>query len=601
MKRQTVAAALLLLAGCHATTDLTPDGTDLRVATAPLDFGTLALFAKATRTIALQNASAAPVQLQLVTHAPFTAPAFVSVPGGATVMLSVGFSPQVAGAATGTVELARETTTRTIALSGAGVACPVPDVCHDVQVVDGACTVATAADGAACQASCLRDGTCHAGTCVGSALACDDANACTVDFCDAQTGCSHAPVQCPSTKCNVATCDPQNGCGLAPVQDGTSCGDAVCAWADICLDGACQRAPTPNAPLECKYSDVVAGDTWTCALTLGGHVRCWGGLSTYGENPFDQAPSYVVMPPTAMDGFFDEVAIAANDRFCAVSSGGIVHCGWSSESPSAGSLAGASGIALSRLTGSWSDEGWVVSAQGALSTWSDGGALVPVSHAPVKGIVQDWSGLWVLDAQGNLDWTSDWGLPELDNVPIAAPGHVMQVVDWGVDGPTQTFLLYDNGAVDLIASAPPYPSFERVWDAGAVAVGGASSTSWDLWNDENVLRRVRRAGHVHVERGRRPALSGARRDREAHRAAELHVCALNDLGDIWCWGDNTFGQLDDQQLDLAPRFLDLRASSISAGMRVSDGGLYLLQQELRDLEIDAGTTTSQVQFLGAGR
>jgi hypothetical protein len=91
----------------------------------------------------------------------------------------------------------------------------------------GGCRHAMVPDGAGCADGdrCNGTETCRAGTCtVGTPLACDDGDACTVDACTAQQGCTHAA---------VAGCQ---ACGSA-----VDCDDADQCTADACSAGRCEH------------------------------------------------------------------------------------------------------------------------------------------------------------------------------------------------------------------------------------------------------------------------------------------------------------------------------------------------------------------------
>ncbi len=108
--------------------------------------------------------------------------------------------------------------------------------------------------------------------CAGDGGVCDDANACTVDACTANNGCSHAevaddggcdldgsactidicksgtclasgPVVCnDKNSCTADACDPTSGkCAHIAAADDTSCNDGdLCTSADMCKSGSCK-------------------------------------------------------------------------------------------------------------------------------------------------------------------------------------------------------------------------------------------------------------------------------------------------------------------------------------------------------------------------
>jgi len=131
----------------------------------------------------------------------------------------------------------------------------------------GAC-VASPSPGTACT---LTADKCSAGICdstgacvKGAALSCDDGDACTVDACDAATGCTHTAKSCPppSDACTVATCDKTSGaCGFVA----KSCDDGNPCTADSCnASTGCAHAPIAG----CSF-DAGAADTGTTPKDSG--------------------------------------------------------------------------------------------------------------------------------------------------------------------------------------------------------------------------------------------------------------------------------------------------------------------------------------------
>ncbi len=173
--------------------------------------------------------------------------------------------------------------------------CPAPEEACRIAACDPevGCVAIDAPDGTACGAGC-EAGTCHAGACVSTfcddanactldtcdvdsgqclhtaARSCDDDNACTADRCDALTGaCVHedAASACPdvAAECHAPSCDPVIGCTSAPVADGTSCGGGCGAGAcsngvcvpSVCDDAnACTRDHCEDSGATCWHEDI---------------------------------------------------------------------------------------------------------------------------------------------------------------------------------------------------------------------------------------------------------------------------------------------------------------------------------------------------------
>jgi hypothetical protein len=171
--------------------------------------------------------------------------------------IEVRFAPQRQGRFLGQLWLsAGEGHETFVMLSGNGY--PVPncaskDPCKTsvFDAATGTCVETVAADGAACEtgSACTLAATCQSGRCVGKERSCDDGNACTVDVCNAATGCENLPAPpCPGDgACMVGTCDPAVGCGLKPAADGAACGPVQsCDRAQVCMAGACVERDPPD-------------------------------------------------------------------------------------------------------------------------------------------------------------------------------------------------------------------------------------------------------------------------------------------------------------------------------------------------------------------
>lgn len=127
-----------------------------------------------------------------------------------------------------------------------------PSACH-VAVFDKAaarCVETVLPDGESCDphSVCVTNARCQSGRCIGTPVICDDGNACTVDTCNAVTGCEFPPAPpCPGEgACQLGVCDPKTGCGLEPAADGTSCGSVTCDAAEVCMGGACVVRDPPD-------------------------------------------------------------------------------------------------------------------------------------------------------------------------------------------------------------------------------------------------------------------------------------------------------------------------------------------------------------------
>ena len=108
---------------------------------------------------------------------------------------------------------------------------------------------------------CTTTDTCKSnGTCSGIPISlCNDLNPCTVDGCDAVTGCFHAPANCDDgNDCTTDSCSPPLGCAHAPVSPGADC-DTACATGGACDGGG---ACLGGDPVDCN-------DQNPCTIEVG--------------------------------------------------------------------------------------------------------------------------------------------------------------------------------------------------------------------------------------------------------------------------------------------------------------------------------------------
>ena len=174
-------------------------------------------------------------------------------------------------------------------------ACGPDGTCRHADLVAGACDDASV---------CTTGDRCSLGKCSGDARDCDDHNVCTLDGCDAVSGCTH-PAQVAS-KCDD---------GRACTRDDRCAGDGTCAGAAIdCDDG---DPCTDDLCCEANDGDPRCGGRTGCAHVAGSapcddrnectvNDRCAAGLCAGDPILCDAPPANECLP--------DGVTMASRDR-----------------------------------------------------------------------------------------------------------------------------------------------------------------------------------------------------------------------------------------------------------------------------------------------
>lgn len=468
--------AAIFLAACHDG-GLGSPYEGLAIEPAQLQFGSVAVGTSKRLELRVRNTGTPPRTLSLSAVAPFeVAVTELTLEAGASATVEVQFSPTLLGSTTGV-------------LDGLGVVLTGEGAPRDCALLD-----------------------------------CDDGNRCTLDSCE-NAQCLHGDIACPSSDaCHAGRCDPAHGCVLEEVADGTRCGAWTCGWADVCIAGACERRPLPNAQRDCRYGSLVATGDLTCAATYGGDLRCWGTTAPVpGEinSPtptFDALPPAHAIGPTRVPGFTQTVALGGSQGVvCAADELGAVKCSHAGWDPVSGLAPGTQKLVRSGRTA------WLLTDAGSVLRWQLS-ALAPVDAGPVVDIGGLHGTFCGLDSVGRVSCVPGvTGVTRLET------------------GPRGLYLLYDGGAAELASSATARSTLAT---SGAIAVGGTSSGDCVAFRG-GVVRCGPQTVYLPAE-----VVS-------LTTGGNAHVCALTEPGDAWCWGANHRGQLGlPTSRPIGPRYLD---------------------------------------------
>ena len=116
------------------------------------------------------------------------------------------------------------------------------------QPKNGACQVVAGLEGKACDdvSECTSDDACKQGNCLGTPKVCDDGKACTLDFCEPETGlCKTKAMVCDDgNPCTTDSCDAVKGCVAVNLADGSACASDKCTTGGTCSAGQCSGKAT---------------------------------------------------------------------------------------------------------------------------------------------------------------------------------------------------------------------------------------------------------------------------------------------------------------------------------------------------------------------
>ena len=271
---------------------------------------------------------------------------------------------------------------------------------------------------------------------------------------------------------------------------------------------------------------IAAGAQHTCAVRLNGQVLCWGQNSTgqLGDGTMTSLPEPVPVP-----GLGGGVKVTAGATFsCAATSDGAIFC--------------------------WGDDHY-----GQLGTGQDVVRTLPAALAL------------------GADQVSAGGAHSCAVARAVAPGGDDGFVCWGSDRAGQ---LGDNGDEDRSLPAPiELPLVPGSVSAGALH-GCAVDTSAALWCWGRGSSGQLGPGHlIDTPFPIEVALPSGADQAAAVASGGAHTCALVDPADglggqIFCFGDNSYGQLGDgtSTSRAAPALAPLGPSALRATAVVAGGG-----------------------------
>jgi alpha-tubulin suppressor-like RCC1 family protein len=326
--------------------------------------------------------------------------------------------------------------------------------------------------------------------------------------------------------------------------------------------------PEALAPL-LNITAITAGYKHTCALTVGGGVKCWGGNS---KGQLGDGTNTGRLTPVNVSGLASGVSAIAVDgqHTCALTTAGGVKCWGDNTFGQLGdntiinrtTPVDVSGLAsgVSAITAGWVHT-CALTTDGGVKCWGNnssgqlGDNTTTERHTPV-----DVSGL----ASGVSAITAGGGY----TCALTAGGGVKC---WGSNfhgqlGDGTTADRHTPVDVSELASGVSAITAGNSHTCARTAEGGVKC--WG-WNSKGQLGD----GSAGTDRLKPVDVNGLASGVSAIAAGEKHTCARTTVGGVKCWGDNTYGQLGDDTTtnNSIPVNVSGLASGISA---ITDGSWH---------------------------
>ena len=197
--------------------------------------------------------------------------------------------------------------------------------------INAACTCTTNADCGVCEVCDMMTNKCEQAP-VGAT--CDeDANACTLDTCDAAGACvTGSTIDCSASSddCNVGTCDPMTGqCGSVPSNEGMACDDGdTCTTMTSCVAGSCAGGDNTcqcQQDSDCAMFEdgdacngtLICDSSKQCVVDPSTTVTCDGSMDTACmENTCAPATGECAMQPANIGAGCDDQNACTENETC---------------------------------------------------------------------------------------------------------------------------------------------------------------------------------------------------------------------------------------------------------------------------------------------
>ena len=306
------------------------------------------------------------------------------------------------------------------------------------------------------------------------------------------------------------------------------------------LDGGSGATVTPVTPLSgASFVSVAAGLKFTCGVRHDGAMYCWGDNAEkqLGMNPTQG----VILAPTQLAGSRWQAVAAGQNHACALDSSGLLTCWGRADSGQLGKVLSGGQLPVNGQIVQPADSDWAAVAAGAYQT------CARKQDNTLWCWGQNFSGQLGLGVSGPQE--ADTPTKVADDVTLLAvgPSHACAIKS------DTTLWCWGSNSDGQIGSGSSTTAFAptQVGNTGVVDVAAGGSHTCAIYGDGSLAcwggNDVGQLGDGTTSKKNVPTPVPGN-DWALVAVGASHTCAIKTDGTLWCWGDNASGELGDGTL-----------------------------------------------------
>jgi alpha-tubulin suppressor-like RCC1 family protein len=336
--------------------------------------------------------------------------------------------------------------------------------------------------------------------------------------------------------------------GQRPADGGVDGARASGIDGGVSSDGGASLPPV-NPLTGSSFVSVATGLRFTCGVRHDGSMYCWGDNSQkqLGIN----STQSVVLSPTQLAGSRWQVVTAGQNHACALDASNLLTCWGVADSGQLGKLLAGGQLPSNGQVVQPADADWVAVGAGAYHTcakkqdntlWCWGANFTGQLGLGVSRVVNPDAPAGTAQSQWNtptkLTEDANWALLAVGSSHACATKNDATLWCWGANSEGQI-----GSGRNTTAFSPT-----QVGNAGVVWVSAGASHTCATYGDGTLAcwggNDAGQLGDGTTAKKNVPTtVPGS--DWVVVEAGASHTCAIKTDGTLWCWGDNTSGQLGD--------------------------------------------------------